>query len=133
MKCQRCDIEGKLYQQINTSAAVVVVERCPICRANTVPGKPFLPKEKYNWQALPIFADYSQEAHPCDYKGCTNRGTEYHHYAPRHLFPDADNWQTGWLCAEHHQRWHQMTETGAYWKGRKLNERKVPNTGIRKG
>lgn len=52
-------------------------------------------------------------APPCERCGST-AGTEYHHYAPRHLFPDADMWATGYLCRPCHTEWHRKTRTGAF-------------------
>lgn len=37
---------------------------------------------------------------------CGELGAELHHYAPRHLFDDADHWATGYLCKYHHKLWH---------------------------
>lgn len=38
------------------------------------------------------------------------RKCEFHHYAPRHLFDDADTWATGYLCVKCHQEWHKRTD-----------------------
>jgi len=38
---------------------------------------------------------------------CGKEGAELHHYAPQHLFDNADDWPTGYLCLEHHREWHQ--------------------------
>ena len=45
---------------------------------------------------------------------CGAAGTELHHYAPRSLFDDADDWPTGYLCRPCHTKWHQLTRTGAF-------------------
>jgi hypothetical protein len=42
---------------------------------------------------------------PCERCGAV--GTELHHWAPRAIFNDADEWPTSWLCPEHHSQWHQ--------------------------
>lgn len=52
-------------------------------------------------------------AEPCERCG-SREGSEYHHYAPRHLFPDADSWATGYLCRPCHIEWHRRTQTGAF-------------------
>lgn len=114
MRCKHCNVESVIYRQINTSGARVVVERCPKCRTNPNTNRPFLSVKDYDWFSLPLFEDMSKDAEPCSYKGCKNIGTEYHHFAPRHLFDDADNWLTGWLCKYHHALWHEKTMTGAY-------------------
>lgn len=33
---------------------------------------------------------------------------EYHHWAPRHLFDDADEWPGDYLCRPCHQKWHRI-------------------------
>ena len=114
MLCKRCDIDGEIFRQINSNGARVVVERCPICGRNPNAGKPFLPVKDYDWDTLPLLKDFTPDAPACEYIGCQNKGVEYHHYAPRHLFDDADSWGTGYLCMYHHRLWHERTETGAY-------------------
>lgn len=115
MKCPRCnDVECKVYKQINRSGSVVVVERCPACRNNPTPYRAFLPKKDYDIDTLPLFEDYMEDAHGCEVRGCENKGSEYHHFAPKHLFDNAEDWPTGWLCQGHHREWHKKTITGAY-------------------
>lgn len=114
MLCKSCGTETQIFRQINSSGSRVVVERCPECGRNPNKGKPFLKKADFDWESLPLFQDASLTAEPCSYKGCENKGTEWHHYAPQHLFDDADNWGAGYLCQYHHRLWHEKTETGAY-------------------
>jgi hypothetical protein len=92
----------------------VVVERCPNCGGNPNTGKPFLRLKDYDWESLPIFEDFSKNAEPCSYEDCENKGVEFHHFAPRHLFEDADKWPTAYLCREHHRIWHEKTLTGSF-------------------
>lgn len=121
MKCPRCrDVECKIYKQYNRSGAAVVVERCPSCRTAPNIKQAFLSKKDYNVDELPLFEDYMVDAHGCEVLGCTNRGSEYHHFAPRHLFEDADLWPTAWLCLEHHREWHRRTITGSYTRREKI-------------
>lgn len=114
MLCKRCNIPCRIYGQINTSGTHVVVERCPQCGGNPNTGRPFLPIKDYDWDSLPLFDDLSKTAEPCAVRGCHNIGTEYHHFAPRHLFDNADDWPTAWLCKIHHREWHEKTMTGSY-------------------
>ena len=111
MMCLRCHIEGVVYRQVNRNGAKVVVERCPQCRRNTN-KKFFLPAKEYDWDSLPLFVEYDPQ--PCAYYGCKEKGTEYHHFAPRHLFDDADYWPIAYLCIKHHTEWHKRTKTGVY-------------------
>lgn len=57
---------------------------------------------------LPILYDYRPQSQVCAYIGCTRTDTQYHHFAPRHLFDDAENWPGDYLCSEHHALWHQV-------------------------
>jgi hypothetical protein len=46
---------------------------------------------------------------------CGARGCEYHHFAPRAIFNDADSWPTAWLCPNCHRLWHQsMRAAGGF-------------------
>ncbi len=116
MNCPRCSVKCVIYGQINSSGSKVVVERCPKCRCNPDQKRAFLPKADYEWDSLPLFEDYSKAAAPCAVRGCKNVGTEYHHFAPQHLFDDANDWPTAYLCHDHHAKWHELTRTGSYYK-----------------
>lgn len=114
MICPHCKIDCNMYRQINQSGSKVVVERCPKCRRNPNNGKPFYSKKGYDWDSLPLFEDYTINSPKCEVKGCTNTGVEYHHFSPRHLFENCDDWPTGWLCKPHHIEWHKKTRTGMF-------------------
>lgn len=47
-----------------------------------------------------------QDVPPCARCGATT-GTELHHWAPRAIFNDADNWPQSPLCPTCHRTWHQ--------------------------
>jgi len=53
------------------------------------------------------------EGRTCERCGSTS-DIQNHHWAPRHLFDDADLWPSSDLCQPCHTRWHQTTRTGAY-------------------
>ena len=42
----------------------------------------------------------------CGHCGRTDRGVALHHWAPRKLFVDADEWPTSYLCEPCHRFWH---------------------------
>src|SRR5574343_282456 len=115
MICKYCDVEGVVYAIIISSGAKVIGERCPKCGQNTIKGKPFLSKTDYVWESLPLLSDATASAEPCSVKGCNNKGVQLHHFAPRHLFNNADDWATGYLCQKHHEEWHERTNTGIYY------------------
>lgn len=110
----KCDFI--LFRQINSNGAHVAVERCRLCGRNPNKGKPFLSKKDIpNFDELPLLVDYSKQSEPCVVCGSKD-GSEYHHFAPRHLFDNADEWPTGWLCMKHHNEWHKKTRTGSFYK-----------------
>ena len=41
---------------------------------------------------------------------CGKEGAQNHHFAPRSLFPDADEWPQGYLCEKHHTQWHNALD-----------------------
>lgn len=65
-------------------------------------SKDNIPLEILN--SLSVGADYSLNNPPC--KRCGAIGTELHHWAPKELFEDAEEWPTAYLCPKHHQEWH---------------------------
>ena len=111
MLCNKCNIPAVIYKQINSSGAVVVVERCPVCGRNPNKGVPFLNKSLYDVDKLPLFQDLTLNAEPCYIVGCLNKGTQLHHFAPKHLFENYNDWPTAWLCQPHHDEWHKKTRT----------------------
>ncbi len=111
--CPDCGDRTVIYRQINRNGGKVVAERCPSCKKNPNKGRPFLSKKLVeNWDLLPLLEDNMMYSSPCIYKGCENKNTEYHHFAPRHLFQDFEKWPGGFLCMEHHSVWHKTTKTG---------------------
>jgi hypothetical protein len=115
MRCNQCQIECILYRMIISSGVTVIVERCPECGRNPAVGRPFVSKKGIpDIDNLPLFVDLTKDAQPCEVEGCENKGTELHHFAPRHLFNDCELWPKGWLCKFHHSLWHEKTGTGSY-------------------
>jgi hypothetical protein len=55
--------------------------------------------------SLSAGADYSLNNPPC--KRCGAIGTELHHWAPKELFEDAEQWPQDYLCPNCHYRWHK--------------------------
>lgn len=58
-------------------------------------------------QDLQIVADYRGIVGRCAHRGCDREAVEDHHFAPRSVFPDADDWPMALLCREHHTEWHR--------------------------
>ena len=118
MNCPHCKYgEVEVYRLTISNGSQVATERCNVCGRVPNRSRPFLPKKDIpNFESLPLFDDFTADAPACEVLGCQNKGTEYHHYAPRHLFEDAELWVTGFLCKEHHMLWHKKTRTGSYYK-----------------
>lgn len=55
--------------------------------------------------------------HTCSVLGCQRTDVEWHHFAPRNVFHDADNWPYMPLCVSHHRQWHR-TMDGYRWNAK---------------
>lgn len=72
-----------------------------------IKGHPFfsqkaIPSEIFD--NLTIEDDYSENNPKC--ARCGGRGTQLHHWAPKELFEDAEDWPQAYLCRIHHKEWH---------------------------
>lgn len=54
---------------------------------------------------LDICLDDHRDSQPCSHCGTTG-AIELHHWAPRAIFEDPDDWPTAWLCVACHNLWH---------------------------
>ena len=94
-----------------------VAERCQRCGRNPNPGEPYL-KKFDGWESLPVIENNLSTSQPCAVRGCRNKGTQLHHFFPRHLFSYYDDAPTAYLCYFHHmQEWHRKLTP-------KMNKRK---------
>ena len=98
-----------LYVIIQANGNRAVVSLCRHCLKNETdvqPGVPhFRPHEGIRVADLSVIADNRRPELPCAH--CGALGTEEHHWAPWHLFEDADAWPTSYLCAPCHRLWHR--------------------------
>lgn len=62
---------------------------------------------------LQVVADYRGQLGRCSYRGCDREAVEDHHFAPRAVFADADDWPRALLCVEHHTEWHRRMRVAA--------------------
>lgn len=47
----------------------------------------------------------------CEVRGCTNIGTECHHWAPQSIWGGtANDWPMSLLCRDHHLEWHKRAK-----------------------
>lgn len=75
--------------------------RCRVCHANFPQKHAVVPQ----WvREREPDKDGSDREHPCE--RCDSHLTEYHHFAPRAIFADADMWPGAWLCKRCHALWH---------------------------
>ena len=88
-------------------------------------SKDIVPKTIYS--RLNVLYDNRPNAHECEFLGCTRRDTQYHHFAPRHLFDDADSWPGAYLCAYHHTLWHEIVTPNSTNGGRRESTATVSN------
>lgn len=64
---------------------------------------PFADVANIEADVVPLIAEHV--ANPCERCG-SESGSELHHWAPRHLFDDADEWPQSYLCRDCHAEWH---------------------------
>lgn len=108
--CERCgkEVMARLVRTVAQNGANQVYWWCIAGEHRIVRASHLIPHDKLREfgidpDTLPIQENYSG-ASPCVVCGSVN--TEYHHFAPRHLFEDADNWPGAYLCKPHHTHWH---------------------------
>ena len=109
-ECRHCkkSTEWKLGRTISISGVNQVYWVCQICnkraeKARNIPHDE-LRKRNIDIDKIKTVADYR------GYEICARCGeieAEYHHWAPRHLFADADAWPGDYLCRECHMKWHE--------------------------
>lgn len=108
---------GTWLRLTQVNGAVAWVWRCGGCRFSQSIKHQLVPAAILGGVAGVDFdvKDNLSMAPQCDRCG-SGDGTEYHHYAPSHLFDDADRWATGYLCRSCHTEWHRKTRTGAFYR-----------------
>jgi hypothetical protein len=107
MSCQHCSGEIIKGLIIFRDGSEHVAERCTKCGGNPNKGRAFLPKSE-GWIELPVIQNMLPDSEPCAVKGCTNKGTQLHHFFPKYLFEYADDAPAAYLCFFHHmQQWHK--------------------------
>ena len=70
---------------------------------------------------LEVVQDNRTPDYPCE--RCGEIATEYHHWAPRYLFDDCEEWPTSYLCRSCHRRWHDTVTPNMsvpHWEGVEL-------------
>jgi len=109
---KRCPHDNGEFVQENRARNGVMffTRRCNICQEN-------LGHAPHRHIAAGVYAitpgkdNVTGEA--CGHCGRAEDGVEQHHYAPRGLFADADDWPVGPLCRPCHQLWHRTMNAAA--------------------
>lgn len=101
-------------RSITSNGTTNIWWRCDNCQANVLGAGYWTPHEyllehSVDIETLEILSDQRVKTPPCAV--CGTRGSETHHWAPRHLFgAEADLWPTVRLCRRCHQRWYRVVE-----------------------
>jgi hypothetical protein len=107
--CQHCGCRRIAFGlHINRSGAKTVIARCSNCGYNPIKNKPFYSVKDFDIETMPVLMDDRPDSEPCAV--CKEkRGSQYHHFAPRHLFgTECEDWPGAWLCKKHHDQWHDI-------------------------
>lgn len=115
LDCEKCGSPAvQLVRRIAVNGASQVFWICKACgKAAENNGKAISHSELYKYgvqslDELEIVRDYREQSEPCAVDGCDNRAVEWHHWAPKHIFPQtAERWPKDYLCIEHHHEWHR--------------------------
>lgn len=106
--CKHCgSTEVQRVRNVAANGASQVFDQCQYCGRNAHGGGKYLScHETGPAEQFPIVTDYRKQAAPCAVMNCGKGETEYHHFAPRHIFNDAEQWPGAYLCVPHHLEWH---------------------------
>lgn len=114
VKCSRCQSSSNVLisKIVFANKSEHAIYWCYRCDRGAQGNGFYLPNHKFDMLKLPIARDYSLESEHCIV--CGKQGAEYHHWAPRHLFEDAEQWPGDYLCPEHHKEWHAIVTPEMY-------------------
>ena len=118
LKCKQCEntSEALLVRDITNSGVSNVYWLCSKCQGHAQGAAQWISHRKLTDYGividdLPIIQDGRSDL--CIV--CGQSATEYHHWAPRHIFGDeSDLWPGAFLCKIHHDQWHQMVTPNMY-------------------
>lgn len=108
--CERCcDYQPALLMRIVSQSGVSMpFWFCLTCqRAATKPPKWLSRKVTSAYQVDPDVLPVYGNVTVLYCTRCGGAGAEYHHWAPKEVFDDADNWPGAYLCVKCHHKWHE--------------------------
>lgn len=108
MKCIVCGSNNiERVRNIASNGASQVFELCLVCGKNARGKAIYLKREETGKpEQYRVINDYRENAPACERCG-SKIGSEYHHWAPQHIFADANNWPGSYLCVPCHMLWHK--------------------------
>lgn len=116
--CRECGCPyGYLGRYIKADASVSIRWVCENCgKSNTTGDLPYDLTGAVPLDRLPLAQDHSHEGElPPDCPRCGMPAREYHHWAPRAIFPDWPDIGV-YLCTHCHREWHaRMRQHGLRW------------------
>lgn len=108
MICVNCGSNNiERVRNIASNGASQVFELCLDCEKNSRGPAIYLKREETGKpEQYRVVNDYRKDAPACSRCGATI-GSEYHHWAPQHIFSDANSWPGNYLCVPCHIEWHK--------------------------
>jgi hypothetical protein len=107
-----CQQPFRLVARIIGNGSTQIVLRCASCErlaSNPIDQKTLGPRD---WEIARANRELLTDPdRPCARCGVWRNGVEWHHWAPRALFDDADQWPGCFLCVKCHKRWHTVMDT----------------------
>lgn len=101
--CSRTSPVAMLGKVRTRNGTIQYKSYCPECR-NVGANFPHTDIAGLDEDRIPFIRIHDVE--PCERCGSVD-GTELHHWAPKYLFDDADDWPTSYLCRACHTKWHR--------------------------
>jgi len=90
-----------------------VYDHCNTCNGNANKSTIISHSRAGDLALLELKGDYKKGMPPCDVCG-SGEGVEMHHWAPREMFEDAEQWPMGFLCLNCHTKWHKIINQKRY-------------------
>ena len=82
--------------------------RCVSCRRDLTGSIPHRLLDVGTINSAIMYHD-GTEVPPCERCGVEGQ-SEWHHWSPRNIFPDSDEWPGAYLCRTCHARWHAVMD-----------------------